>query len=273
MAKGAGSLWVEGGELHYVSASGAEWYMQGEYISVAGGQPGSLWIGPDAYMYYVGANGLKYRVPLQNMHSDAAVGTTQASIWVEGNYLFHSIGNAKYWGHGDYSHSDGGSGGHTDTVHTDSHQDGSHGDFHGDGHTDSGHGDGHTDAAHGDATESHGDGHSDSFTVGPPGPMHQDGTYKFWGDPPAYAPGTHTDIHYDNTNYTSETAHNDTHFDSAVHTDGSHGDSHSDASHGDSHNDQAHIDSGHGDQHLDSAHGDHTDGAASHWDTPTYIGP
>lgn len=272
MAKTPGSLWVESTELHYVDASGNERYIQGDYGGSTAGQPGSLWVSnADTYLYYSGANGLKYRVPLQNVHSDAAA---QKGIWIEGAYLFHAVGGAKYWEHGDYTHSDGASG-HTDVPHSDGHSDGAHGDSHGDGHTDSGHGDSHTDASHGDATESHSDGHSDSTTVGPPGPYHQDGTYKWWGDPPAYAPGTHTDVHYDSTNYTDTTGHNDTHFDSAVHTDGSHGDSHSDAAHGDGHNDVAHQDGSHGDSHLDSPHQDaaHSDGAGSHYDYPAYIGP
>lgn len=271
MAKRAGSLWVEGAELHYVDSVGNEWYIAGDYWGSTAGKPGSLWIGPDAYMYYSGSNGLKYRVPLQNVHSDAAA--QKASIWVEGNYLYYAIGGAKYWTHGDYSHADGSSG-HTDVPHADGHTDSSHGDSHGDGHTDSGHGDSHTDAAHGDGVTNHSDGHYDMMVTGPSGPgNHADGGV-YWDRPDG-----HVDNHYDAYNqfgWGAGPTHTDTHYDSGDHSDGTHGDFHSDAAHGDGHNDVAHVDGGsHGDGHGDSPHQDaaHSDGASSHYDIPRYIGP
>jgi hypothetical protein len=270
VAKQPGSIWVEGVQLHYVASDGAEWYVQGDYWGSTAGQPGSVWVSSsDAYLYYSGADGLKYRVPLVYPHNDA---NAQKGLWVEGHFLSWAVNGGKF--QAAFSHNDGGASGHVDSPHSDGHTDGTHGDSHGDGHTDGAHGDSHTDIAHGDSTQSHADGHSDSYLVGAPGPMHQDGTYKFWGDPPAYTAGTHTDIHYDNTNYTSETSHSDAHFDSADHVDGTHGDSHADGTHGDSHNDQAHVDSSHGDTHLDGGHADHTDGGTGgHIDQPIYVGP
>lgn len=268
MAKKPGSLWVEGEELHYVAANGAEWYIKGEYWGGGIGKPGALWIGNDAYIYYLSAAGQRFRIPLQNMHSDAAA--QKACIWVEGNYLFHSIGGAKFWEHGDYVHSDGTTG-HTDVPHADGHLDSTHGDSHGDGHTDSGHVDSHTDAAHGDGVTNHSDGHYDYNGTGPAGPgNHADGGV-YWDRPDG-----HVDNHYDAYNeYGWSSGHTDTHYDSGDHSDGTHGDSHGDASHGDSHNDVAHVDGSHGDGHSDSAHQDaaHADGAGSHQDIPAYIGP
>lgn len=268
MAKKPGSLWVEGEQLHYVAANGSEWYCQGEYWGGGIGKPGALWIGNDAYIYYLSAAGQRFRIPLQNLHVDAA-GFQKACIWVEANYLIHSIGTGKYWNHTDYSHSDGA--GHTDIPHSDGHTDSTHGDSHGDGHTDSGHGDSHTDAAHGDGVTNHSDGHYDYVTTGPSGGgpgSHADG-YVDWDNP-----SEHYDTHWDSYNtYQVGPIHTDSHYDSGDHLDGTHGDSHVDGAHGDSHNDVAHVDGSHGDGHGDSAHQDGAGTGGGHADSPVYVGP
>lgn len=258
MAKKPGSLWVEGAELHYVDSISREWFLQGELGGASGAKPGALWIGTDGYLYYVGANGLKYRVWWQTMHTDAA--STKANVWIDGNYLFHSYGSTKYWEHGDYSHADGASG-HTDVPHGDGHTDSTHGDSHTDSHTDSSHGDSHVDASHGDSP--HYDSHGDLS-------IYRDKFCTYYDHGVVVG---HED-HGDSGAHTDGLNHCDTHDDYAP-VSSAHGDQHSDGSHGDSHNDVAHQDGSHGDSHSDTVHQDaaHSDGAASHLDTPALIGP
>lgn len=267
MAKKPGSIWIEVNELHYVDTSGNERYFQGDYWGPLGGsepkqRPGSLWVGNDAYLYYVGGNGLKYRIPLVVVHNDAGGGPIGVSpgnpnqynvfLWAEGANLYHGVNGGKFLNHSD--HTDGGSGGaHTDNPHGDGHTDGAHSDSHGDAHTDSSHGDSHTDApyyySHHDTMDSA--SHFDGYLT------FQDGS-----------DGHHLDTHYDYPTGTN-TGHND------QHTDTPHGDIHTDGSHADSHTDQ-HTDGGqsHGDGHLDTGHGDHSDGGGTgHVDYPAYIGP
>lgn len=281
MAKAPGSIWIEVNELHFVDASGNERYFQGDYYGPLGGsepkqRPGSLWIGSDAYLYYIGGNGLKYRIPLVVIHADSAgpIGvspgnpnTYNAFLWVEGVGLYHGVNTGKFLNHSD--HSDGGST-HTDQPHGDGHTDSSHGDSHGDGHTDSSHGDSHTDAAHGDGVVNHSDGHYDHTVTGPAGPgNHSDGGV-YWNRPDGHVDNNYNA--YNSYGYGAGPQHTDTHYDSGDHTDGSHGDSHSDGAHGDGHNDQAHVDGTHGDGHLDTGHQDSA-GGGGHVDYPAYIGP
>lgn len=275
MAKKPGSIWIEVNELHYVDTSGNERYFQGDYWGPLGGsepkqRPGSLWVGSDAYLYYVGGNGLKYRIPLVVVHNDGGGGPIGVSpgnpnpyntfLWIEGANLYHGVNGGKFLNH--YDHQDGGGGAHVDNPHGDGHTDGAHSDSHGDGHTDGAHGDSHTDEAHGDAP--HYDTHSD---------------YNVYRDfiCTQYDHGNvvgHQD-HQDTAAHTDGVNHCDTH-DDYGHSDGAHSDTHTDGSHGDSHNDQ-HTDGGasHGDGHLDTGHQDHSDGAggAGHVDFPAYIGP
>jgi hypothetical protein len=263
MAKQPGSIWVEGDQLHYVDANGAEWYVQGEYwgpsnpsgIGANQGRPGSLWVEGDAYVHYCGAGGQDWRLPLEFTHNDAAGPTRSVpSIWIEGSYFAWGFNNGKF--RAIQAHNDG-TGSHTDSGHSDSHIDGSHGDFHGDGHTDTPHTDGaHSDGAH---TDSHYDQHSDYNVY-----VH--------GDCQPLTNGNPSGTHQDHQDQLQGLAHCDWHDDS--HADAAHGDSsHGDVAHTDSHNDQAHTDSSHGDTHYDSPHQDSTGGGTGHVDQPVYVGP
>jgi hypothetical protein len=259
MAKQPGSIWVEGVQLHYIASDGAEWYVQGDYWGSAAGRPGSLWVSTsDAYLYYSGADGLKYRVPLVWPHSD---GNAQKGVWVEGHFLSWAVNGGKF--QAAFSHNDGGASGHVDSPHSDGHTDGSHGDSHGDGHTDTPHSDGsHVDTGH---TDAHYDMHGDYPMGGSSYGYHWDCSYQTNGVVTSHL--DHTDHAAAGITYCQW--HDDAHSD-AAHADASHGD----AAHSDSHNDQAHTDSSHGDTHLDSGHADHTDGATGgHVDQPIYVGP
>jgi hypothetical protein len=123
----AGSIWIEGSDLHYISSTGVERIVPGAATA---------------------------------MHSDAAA--SAASLWGETTYLHWIIqtGTSEMFGHID-SHTDSGHGdvAHVDT-HSDTHTDTAHQDSHTD-HSDTGHADAHADAAH---VDTHSDTHTDTHT-------------------------------------------------------------------------------------------------------------
>jgi hypothetical protein len=312
MAKVAGSIWVEGNNLHYIDQFNREWYMVGIFSKAATAKPGSIWIGADQFLYYINeaGNGVYYPSPYgdQLIPSSARMG----SLWIDADNQIHWAGvdhslgyrydvrahidTAPVSTHGD-THTDGAHGdSHTDTPHYDVPSTAGHADY----HQDYPHGD-HWDNAHGDfwdLAQAHGDltDHADYY----PQTTHGDENY----DPDRL--DTHTD-------YVS-TPHglalwNTYHTDYIERTNGewswyiqnnrinynphsdwpevyNHEDSHSDSPHVDyasgwyheDHSDTTpHTDVPHTDvPHVDAAHQDaHTDthGDSVHVDQPILIGP
>ncbi len=234
MAKVPGSVWIEGTEIHIVTAGLSEYKWEGTYVTApAGAIPGSLWVEGDN-LHYIDALGSERFVNGPN--SGARVGLA-GSIWQESLFiawLTETYAN-KIVGHNDVTHVD-----HEDTyaTHTDVAHGDSHTDTHGDvAHSDRAHSDSHTDT-HGDTahTDQHGDTHTDHYDTYPP----------------------HIDSHGD---YHNDIAHVDTHGDVA------HADiSHLNVAHTDTHGDVAHSD--HTDSHDDS-HTDHQD--VEHTDLPVFV--
>ncbi len=183
MAKQQGSVWVEGGHLHYVVAGAGEWRFLGVLVSA---QPtaelGSCWVeGID--LHYVDANGDERLIHgAITGHTDAAA--SGGSGWVDATFINWITSGQQYRDHDDVhgdtpQHNDD----HIDTGHTD-HGDGhvNHDDLggfvnvghvnsphddvpHVNTHTNVGHGDDahvddpqHDDSGHSD----HGDGHVDN---------------------------------------------------------------------------------------------------------------
>jgi hypothetical protein len=227
-------------------------------------KPGSLWIGNDAYLYYSGENGLKYRVPLQNVHSDAAA--QKSSIWVEGITCFTRLV--------------GRSTGRTGTTRTQTARVGTP-----------------MSRTPMDTPISRTgirtrirtrirrtaipmwmwrtvtSGTMMVTTIGFKRRLRGIIRMDRIVDNFTTSTSSHNDAHYDQHGISGQYFHGDEHFD--THSDGPHGDDHSDGSHGDAHNDVAHQDGSHGDGHSDTPHQDaaHSDGASSHYDIPRYIGP
>lgn len=286
MAKAAGSIWIEGNTLRYVSASGNEWSYAGTFVKNQVAASGSCWI--DDYLYFINEAGNQvYRVEgtwTGGYPAGQYVG--MGSIWVEAEFVrwLNHIG-AEFWSHADYgSHGDGVT--HVDTPHADSH---------GDSHSDTaGHADSHSDVAHSDT--SHSDSHTNTAHSDSHGDVeHTDGQhtdYHLDTGISHYDGAAHSDSHQDyHTDVEHYDGHTDTHNDGYVaHIDSGaqHSDSHSDSAHGDSHSDRAHVDKAHSDTHSDAAHGDshsdtahqdtahvdHSDSVAGvHTDQPTLIGP
>ena len=213
MAKIAGSVWIEGINLHWVDENGKEWYFPGTLV--ASGSPGfegSVWIEGDD-LHYIDANDDERKVygPLGSVQS-----ALEGSAWVQSvTHLISWITEStlkNVSAHDDTAHEDD----HGDETYSD------HGDVpHSDSHTDTAHGDEHGDVPHSDShTDEHGDEYYD-HTDHTDGPGHAD------VDPHADA---HSDVPH------SDTSHTDTHTDDA-HGDVAHGD------HTDSHTDNtAHVD-------------------------------
>jgi hypothetical protein len=283
MAKVAGSIWVEGSDIHYIDQFGREWYCPAYGIKGSSAQPGSIWVDPnDHYLYYTDVNGTVCYTQTPWGDALAPANAVVGSIWVGSDNQLHWIApyDANYKhnvrAHNDTAaHSD-----HTDT-HTDAHQDAIHSDI------------AHNDRAH---TDTHGDTpHNDWHTDQP----HQDSHTDTHSDQAGYNFGDHIDCNIQagtaNGHYTSHTdcwswpypSSPDPNPSGSTHTDGYHADTHGDypnnwyggvpphddygthydIAHVDTHGDVAHVDQAayyqHGDQTFPPTHND-----ISHLDTP-----
>lgn len=305
MAKVAGSIWVEGNDLHYVDYFNREWYSPGFFVkAVSGAVPGSLWqdSGTTAGIYWVNeaGNGI-YRTPV-NFSKLIGVGPPITSLWVEqsNNFLswlwYHSGGNYQifnnHWDvaqvntHGD-AHTDGA---HTDVPHSDvPHTDVPSSQNHNDYHNDVPHAD-FWDSSHGDTARVNFGDHVDCLRTfdNPFLTVHMDCYSSPYGgsDPNPYGP-IHTDyFHYDSGGGNQGSPEHPTGYaDYSQHWDFAHEDTHSDSPHQDAppwihHGDYwdvaGHQDVAHSDSHSDAAHQDvHTDthGDVPHTDQPVLIGP
>jgi hypothetical protein len=230
MAKVAGSLWVDGTQLHYVDKSGNEWYFVGTAGSTpAGAIVGSIWVdSASSTIHYIDSVGVDRAVAVEAGANRAGAGALPGSIWVDTvaavNKSLHAINNIQI----------------EQTAHTDIHNDiaASHTDTHGDAAPT--HGDvapGHLD--HTDSPSSHGDvAHHD---------YHYDGHSDGYGG-------------YDNTYWqVAKNAHGDVHDDAALEQH-YYGWIHYDANPYTDHEDWPHADTvivGHGDvPHVDTSHAD-----------------
>ena len=236
MAKLPGSVWISGNNIHFVDASGVEYYYTGALVSnIPTAIPGSIWMEGDS-LHYIDASKNKRSLPGP---SEGAVSALIGCIWVEGSRI-KGVGGS----------------GIKVNYHVDAHSDGGHND-----HTDTG-------TPHIDAPAGHSDTHNDQHGDQPPhyndqnipvycdahydvggGATHQDGMFQCNG--PAQSYGDYSPI---------EGGHGDAHVDFpfALHED---------------HSDGVHLDA-HDDFHQDAfgAHADHTDHAdhsdSSHVDVP-----
>jgi hypothetical protein len=304
MAKVAGSIWVEGNDLHYIDQFNREWYNPGFFIKTisAGPKPGSIWqdSGTTAGIYWVNEAGTAiYRTPV-NFVKKVPLGMPITSLWVDGALLywlwyFDGSNNQElnnHWDvalvntHGD-SHVDGA---HIDTPHNDvAHVDAPSVQNHNDYHNDVPHAD-FWDSSHGDAAGTNFGDHNDCTRTfaNPYLTVHYDCWSSPYGgsDPNPYGP-THYDYHhYDSSGGNQVDGGGQAHYDYGQHWDFPHTDNHSDSPHQDvppwihhgdywdiaghqdtPHTDIAHNDAAHQDSHVDS-HGD-----TPHTDQPVLIGP
>jgi hypothetical protein len=141
MAKVAGSIWVEGNDIHYVDQFAREWMMVGILVGAVTAKPGSLWFSTTDYIFhYINEAGDgHYRIasqPLNVPNANAVAG----SLWIGEDNCIHWINFFRAGAPNWHSHS------HIDVPPVSSHVD-THTDTHGDTpHSDSAHVDGaHTD--------------------------------------------------------------------------------------------------------------------------------
>lgn len=299
MAKVAGSLWVEGNDLHYVDQFNREWKIVGSgVIATSGKKPGSIWVETNTHgIRYINEAGTAiYATPI-TWTAWAPGNTREGSIWIGQDNLLHWLKDAgngyksNVVAHTDVPAVAGHDDTHGDSPHTDTpHYDTPHSDIpyqatHIDEHADSPHYD-FTDYYHGDtppyyqnfndfsdqayyyhpeyinATTLHGDYWS------PGGSHHEDYAYQEGQGPPKGSQ------HVDGWNHTDvphgDQAHQDFHND-RPHTDEAPEYGHDDHSDSIPHTDVPHTDvppvSGHTDAHTDG----HTD--TPHNDNPLLIGP
>jgi hypothetical protein len=292
MAKVAGSIWVEGNDLHYVDQFGREWYCPGYGVkAVTGAKPGSIWIEPsNHYLYYVNewGTGIYYPYPWGDAFSPINVRT--GSLWVDTrdnqlHWITDHDGSVKHNVRAHYDIA-------AQNAHTDTHADGIHTDFHSDvpggsSHSDVNHDDWHNDWPHSDHTDqSHTDvPHTDT---GKQFNDHGDcyGTAQLifqdkFTSPDTYWTTNHIDCWTTNREHHEDLSHSDgpsPHFDywggNNPHTDivVHHDIAHNDIQHQDTHGDSAHQDTPAGNWHQDIPHQDaHTDQPhqdIAHQDTP-----
>jgi hypothetical protein len=313
MAKVAGSIWVEGNDIHYVDQFAREWMMVGILVGAVTAKPGSLWFSTTDYIFhYINEAGDgHYRIasqPLNVPNANAVAG----SLWIGEDNCIHWINffraGAPNWhshSHIDVppvsSHVDTHTDTHGDTPHSDSaHVDGAHTDIPGgsthiDYHYDVPHND-FNDSYHGDFGDviyDHGD-FNDAVYYYHPSFQHLDGAYyHYHGDYLSAGQQWHTDyttIFVKGSQGAPPTQHDDTtlHYDSP-HADSPHVDAHNDAPHQDTppgvdhndhtdstpHQDVPHNDVPHGDGHNDVHSDTHTDTHTDtgHFDQPILIGP
>jgi len=310
MAKLAGSLWVEGNELHYVDQFAREWYVPGTLMKNQVAKPGSIWIDPtNHYLMFMNEAGNQvYTAAPCGDVSTPNMAAKNGSLWISNvnnqlTWITELNANAQHVvrAHNDIAlvnthtdtHSDSP---HVDSVHNDvAHNDVAAGSSHTDWHIDDPHHD-FTDQSHTDQApnpyqnfQDFSDqiyyyhpqyGHSDA----PGGGIYIHGDYRSGG-------GTfHEDYSHTDYGMNITVGPNGAHDDFWNHTDVPHGDiPHQDSQrdsphqdeatenfHGDSitstpHTDVPHTDIAHGDGHTDS-HAD-THGDTPHTDHPILIGP
>lgn len=307
MAKVAGSIWVEGLDLHFIDQFNREWYYPGYGLKVATAQPGSIWIQsgahPEQYLLYIneGGTAVYYISPYGDALIPASV--QMGSLWIGQDNQIHWAGitwssdpNYRYnvRGHNDVApHTD-----HTDHTDVSAHSDVAHSDRahtdtpavpqHTDVHGDVPHSD-HNDTAHGDVARVNFGDHVDCNS----GYLGQEGGLYYWylncGSTPFAGsdPNPYGEIHSDQVTSGPNPGDGYIHDDRAVHWDFAHTDTHTDTPHGDRavhndhtdhtdnipHNDIIHLDTPHQDvAHTDNPHIDHQDNSV-HTDEPILIGP
>lgn len=85
MAARAGSVWVEGTELHWIDENGIERVYEGEHIGTpSGARPSSVWV-EGTRLHYVDANGAERR-----SYATPSLGSPPGRIgsaWIEGDAL------------------------------------------------------------------------------------------------------------------------------------------------------------------------------------------
>lgn len=308
MAKVPGSIWVEGDDLHWVDQFGREWYTTAIGVKAVAGRPGSIWIDPNnQYLMYMNERGDVACTPnIPWGDALAPINARFGSIWIGQDNQVHYIG-IQYDANYRYNvriHNDQA----VVNNHTDAHQDSPHVDSaHVDGaHTDvpstATHTDWHIDDPHHDFTDNwHNDqaynpyqnfqDFSDQIYYYHPQYQHTDapgGGYRVHGDYRSGGGTFHED--YTHTDYGMNTApENSQHDDFWNHTDVPHGDiphidQHGDSGHQDeatenfhgdhydstAHQDVAHVDVAHGDGHTDAHQDSHGD--TPHVDAPYLIG-
>lgn len=306
MAKVAGSIWVEGNNLHFIDQFNREWQNPGSVIkAVSGAKAGSIWIDPtDHLLYFVNEAGNGIYRPYGYGDAVAPLASKPGSLWIGADNQIHWITtldatqNHNVRAHYDQATVNTHTDTHSDTPHQDTiHNDVTHNDVpaqatHGDWHLDDPHHD-FSDQFHGDHTDTGGNQNFNDFsdhidypwpdkvgTVGGNSLCHDDyrsggGTYH------RDRPGTYQAVMlYPYSNHDDWWNHND-----IPHGDVPHGDSHRDSPHVDEaaeyyhddhqdstpHTDVPHTDIPHGDGHSDT-HAD-THGDTPHYDEPYLIGP
>jgi len=300
MAKVAGSLWVEGNDLHYIDQFNREWYMVGIFIKNQAAKPGSLWLDTTSQIiYYVNEAGNQIYRPYGWGDQTIPINAVIGSIWIDTDNQIHWAGipidaNVRYdvrahedtalvSTHGD-THSDGAhADAHTDTAHSDVPASSGHADY----HQDYPHGD-HWDNVHGDfwdLAQSHNDlneivkcdrayynpflnVHFDCWST-PTGAIHTDLYHYDTGGDHTGWPGHYDYVqHYDTPEvYNHTDYHND-----SPHVDYPPGWYHEDQTTNVPHTDVPHSDVPHQDAAHQDAHSD-THGDTPHYDQPILIGP
>ena len=78
----AGSLWVEGAELHYIASAGVEYAGTGTSVSTpSGAVVGSLWQEGEN-LFYIDASGVKRQVLKMSLGAKSAPAVA-GSVWVD----------------------------------------------------------------------------------------------------------------------------------------------------------------------------------------------
>ena len=308
MAKVAGSIWVEGNNLHFVDQYNREWQCPGRLAkAVSGAKAGSIWVDPtNAWLYFVNEAGTEIYWPYPYGDALVPINSQAGSLWVAQDNQLHWLAGPWTNDPVNYrlnvrSHYDQA----TVNTHTDTHSDTPHTDsVHNDAHTDvpavSTHDDWHIDDPHHDFNDQFNDYFTDGGQAFNDFSDHIDYYHPQWGhgDAPAggydvhgdYGTPTFHEDYYHRDFGASSQPPNSRHDDFWNHNDVPHGDN----PHHDSHTDRPHWDEAteyfHGDHwdstvhqdvpHSDTPHGDghsdaHTDthGDSPHIDEPILIGP
>lgn len=125
MSASPGSVWVEGGDLHFIDGSGTEYAYTGESISSpSSATTGSIWLDTDdGQVHYIDENGDERAAP-RSVGSSVA-DAQNGSIWIENGLITYIDSGNKVTSHSDQSHSNKSfDDGHSDSVFgNDSHTD------------------------------------------------------------------------------------------------------------------------------------------------------
>jgi len=83
----AGSIWVEGTELHWINASGTEYKLTGDNAGAVAGVAGSIWItgsnSTDGQLHYVDASGNHRYTFSQPQFLSFVPNAIPGSIWID----------------------------------------------------------------------------------------------------------------------------------------------------------------------------------------------